>query len=216
MAGADQGNSFGIYRASLTYERAASFPSWIAERTESPPSLGLLASAVPAPALAGSFGCSPSQMAWFRSWDFPPAQLRRKRQSASLKRNCPSALLLQRSTASPVAFPCRAKSSGEGQRPAVSLGVGSATRRTCAAPRAIGRAPALLSSRGGVMAQRPDQLFGHTRSGFWSLTARPRARCRSGKFTIDRLACATGGTPSPPTAQVSASQKHALSRHVTP
>ena len=52
-------------------------------------------------------------------------------------------------------FPCRAESPGEGQRPAVSTGDGSAARGTREMPRAIGRASALLSSRGGVMPRQP-------------------------------------------------------------
>ena len=68
-------------------------------------------------------------------------------------------------------FPCRAESPGEGQRPAVSSGDGSSARGAGAVPRAIGRASALLSSRGGVMARRPDQFFGHTGSATgWSST----------------------------------------------
>jgi putative transposase len=47
-------------------------------------------------------------------------------------------------------FPCRAESPGEGQRPAVSSGYGPLPRGACAVPRAIGWAPALLPSRGGV------------------------------------------------------------------
>ena len=43
-------------------------------------------------------------------------------------------------------FPCRAESPGEGQRPAVSSEHGSPPRGAGAVPRAIGRAPALLSS----------------------------------------------------------------------
>jgi hypothetical protein len=57
------------------------------------------------------------------------------------------------------AFPCRAESPGEGQCPAVSSGDGSALRGASAVPRAIGRASALLSSRGGVMPRRPVQFF---------------------------------------------------------
>ena len=84
-------------------------------------------------------------------------------------------------------FPCRAESPGEGQRPAVSSGDGSAARGACAVPRAIGWASALLSSRGGVMARRPVQFFDHTGSLLsapssrrpWAAPRRsPRRRCR--------------------------------------
>src|SRR6266853_2748404 len=60
------------------------------------------------------------------------------------------------------AFPCRAESPGEGQRPAVSPGYGPPPRGACAVPRAIGWASALLSSRGGVMPRRPVQFFDPT------------------------------------------------------
>ena len=56
--------------------------------------------------------------------------------------------------------------SGEGQRPGVSSSDGPAARGTRALPRAVGRAPALLSSRGGVMARRPNQFFDPTTTAF--------------------------------------------------
>src|SRR5512143_1286031 len=49
--------------------------------------------------------------------------------------------------------------SGEGQRPAVSSGGGSAARGAGAVPRAIGRPSALLPSRSGVIRRRPIQFF---------------------------------------------------------
>ena len=48
-------------------------------------------------------------------------------------------------------FPRRAKSPGEGQRPAVSSEYGPPSRGASEVPRAIGWVAALLSSRGGVM-----------------------------------------------------------------
>ena len=78
-------------------------------------------------------------------------------------------------------FPCRAKSPGEGQHPAVSSEHGPRPRGVGAVSRTIGRAAALLSSRGGVMAQRPDQLFGHT--GF-----DPARTCRGGPRDSDTIA----------------------------
>jgi hypothetical protein len=62
------------------------------------------------------------------------------------------------------AFPRRAESPGEGQCSAVSSGYRPPPRGSSEVPRATGRASALLSSSGGVMARRPFQLFGLTGS----------------------------------------------------
>ena len=60
-------------------------------------------------------------------------------------------------------FPRRAESPREVQRPAVSAGDRSPARGASEVPRAIGRAPALLSSRDGVMSRQSVQFFDHTR-----------------------------------------------------
>jgi len=69
------------------------------------------------------------------------------------------------------AFPCRAESPGEGQCSAVSSGYGPPPRGSSEVPRATGRASALLSSRGGVMARRPFQFFGPTTADLLPLHA---------------------------------------------
>src|SRR5260370_20791808 len=56
-------------------------------------------------------------------------------------------------------FPRRAESPGEGQCSAVSSGYAPPPRGACAVPRAIGCAPALLSSRGGVRPPPPISFF---------------------------------------------------------
>ena len=57
-------------------------------------------------------------------------------------------------------FPCRAESSGEGQRPAVPSGYEHPPRRVCSMPRATGRTLALLPSGGSVTgAGASDEFF---------------------------------------------------------